>query len=148
MRSAACTVQSSSRAATCRPGCAMGGEYPRSPMRHLLGVVGAVAAAVFGGLVLGEYELKGAMVVVAAALFGVAVAEVLVAVSRQSGLAHAGLAGVVTGLGFAWSSWIQAGRDWGFVTGLRWAGVPIGAVAAALWVRSSGRRAAGSPAGP
>ena len=42
-------------------------------MRHLMGVVAAVAVAAFGGLVLGEYELKGAMVIVAAALFGVAV---------------------------------------------------------------------------
>jgi hypothetical protein len=117
-------------------------------MRHLLGVVAAVLAAAFGGLVLGEYELEGAMVFVAAALFGVAVAEVLVAVSRHARSAHAALAGVLTAAGFAWSSWIQAGRDWEFVTGLRWAGVPVGAVAAALWVRSSGRRAAGSPAEP
>ncbi|MEY2475543.1 MAG: hypothetical protein QOG87_858 [Actinomycetota bacterium] len=117
-------------------------------MRHLLGVGAAIVAAAFGGLVLGEYELKGAMVIVAAALFGVAVAEVLVAVARDAGSADAVLAGVLTGLGFAWSSWIQAGRDWGFVTGMRWAGVPVGVVAAALWVRSSGRRAAGSPAEP
>jgi hypothetical protein len=117
-------------------------------MRHLLGVVAATLAAAFGGLVLGEYELKGAMVFVAAALFGVAVAEVLVAVARNAGLAQAALAGLLTGLGFAWSSWIQAGRDWGFVTGLRWVGVPFAVAAAALWVRSSGRRAAGSPAEP
>src|SRR4051794_30080268 len=83
MRSAACTVQSSSRAAVCGS-CAMGGEYPRSPMRHLLGVAAAAAAAAFGGLVLGEYELKGAMVFVAAALFGLAVGEILVAVGRRN----------------------------------------------------------------
>ena len=117
-------------------------------MRHLLGVAAAVIAAAFGGLVLGEYELKGAMLVVAAARFGVAVAEVLVAASRHASTGHALLAAVLTALGFAWSSWIQAGRDWGYVTGLRWAGVPIAAVAAALWVRSSGRRAAGSPVEP
>jgi hypothetical protein len=68
-------------------------------MRHLLGVVAAVAAAAFGGLVLGEYELTGAMVFVAAALFGLAVAEVLVAVTRRADLAHAALAGVLTALG-------------------------------------------------
>ena len=117
-------------------------------MRHLLGVGAAIVAAAFGGLVLGEYELTGAMVVVAAGLFGLAVAEVLVAASGRAGLGHAALAGVLTALGFAWSSWIQSGRDWAFVTGARWAGVPIGAIAAALWVRSSGRRAAGSPSEP
>jgi hypothetical protein len=117
-------------------------------MRHLLGVAAAVIAAAFGGLVLGEYELKGAMLVVAAALFGLAVAEVLVAASRRATPAHAALAAALTAAGFAWSSWIQAGRDWHFVTGVRWAGVPIGAVAAAVWVRSSGRRAGGSPAEP
>ena len=117
-------------------------------MRHLLGVVAAVVAAAFGGLVLGEYELTGAMVVVAAGLFGLAVAEVLVAVSGRTGAGQAALAGVLTALGFAWSAWIQSGRDWEFVTGARWAGVPIGAAAAALWVRSSGRRAVDSPAEP
>jgi hypothetical protein len=117
-------------------------------MRHLLGVVAATLAAAFGGLVLGEYELKGAMVAVAAGLFGLAVAEVLVAAARRTGPPDAALAGVLTALGFAWSSWIQSGRDWEFVTGARWAGVPIGAAAAALWVRSSGRRAADSPAEP
>jgi hypothetical protein len=117
-------------------------------MRHLLGVVAATVAAAFGGLVLGEYELKGAMVVVAAGLFGLAVAEVLVALARRTGAPDAALAGVLAGVGFAWSSWIQAGRDWEFVTGTRWAGVPLGALAAALWVRNSGRRAADSPAEP
>jgi ABC-type Mn2+/Zn2+ transport system permease subunit len=117
-------------------------------MRHLLGVVTAAAAAAFGGLVLGEYELKGAMVVVAAVLFGLAVAEVLVAIARRTGPVEATLAGVLTALGFAWSSWIQSGRDWEFVSGVRWLGVPIGVVAAAAWVRSSGRRAVDSRAEP
>ena len=117
-------------------------------MRHLLGVTAALAAAAFGGLVLGEYELKGAMAFVAAVLFGVAVAEVLVAAGRQAGLADAVLVACFTAAGFAWSSWIQAGEDWGYVSGGRWAALPVGAAAAALWVRSSGRRAAGSPAEP
>ena len=117
-------------------------------MRHLLGVVAAVLAAAFGALVLGEYELKGAMGVVGPVLFGLAVAEVLVATARRADWGHAALAGGLAAAGFAWSSWIQAGRDWDFVTGLRWAGIPIALVAAALWVRSSGRRAADSPPGP
>ena len=117
-------------------------------MRHLLGVAAAVLAATFGALVLGEYELTGAMGVIAPVLFGLAVAEVLVAAARRADWAHAVLAGGLAGAGFAWSAWIQAGRDWGFVTGLRWAGVPLAAVAAAGWVRSSGRRAADSPAEP
>ena len=117
-------------------------------MRHLLGVAAAVLAAAFGGLVLGEYELKGAMGVVAPVLFGLAVAEVLVAAARRADWASAALAAVLSAAAFAWSAWIQAGRDWDFVTGLRWAGVPLAAAAAALWIRSSGRRAAGSPAGP
>lgn len=117
-------------------------------MRHLLGVLAAVVAAAFGGLVLGEYELLGVMVFVAAGLFGIAVAEVLVAIGRRSDLPHALLAAGLTAGGFGWSSWIQAGRDWGYVTDLRWVGVPFGAAVAALWVRSSGRRAASSPAEP
>jgi hypothetical protein len=114
-------------------------------MRHLLGVVAAAVASAFGGLVLGEYELTGAMAVVAAVLFGLAVAEVMVAVGKRAAIPESVAAAGLAAAGFTWAAWIQAGRDWGYVTGLRWAGVPIAAVAAALWVRSSGRRAAGSP---
>jgi hypothetical protein len=117
-------------------------------MRHLLGVAVAVVAAVLGGLILGEYELGGATAFVAAVLFGLAVGEALVTVGRAAGVADAILAAALVGAAFAWSSWIFAGRDWGYVENVRWAATPVGALAAALWVRSSGRRAADSSPRP
>jgi hypothetical protein len=117
-------------------------------MRHLLGAVVALIAAVLGALILGEYELGGATGFIAAVLFGLAVGEALVAVGRVAGTGDALLAAALTAGGFAWSSWIFAGRDWDYVEGVRWAAVPVGALAAALWVRSSGRRAADSSPQP
>jgi hypothetical protein len=117
-------------------------------MRHVLGVAAATAAAVLGALILGEYDLSGLTAFVAAVLFGLAVAEVLVSVGRVSGLGYAVLAAALAGAGFAWAAWIFAGRDWDFVSGVRWAALPVGAVAAAAWVRSSGRRGGDTPPEP
>jgi hypothetical protein len=117
-------------------------------MRHLLGVALAAGAAVLGALILGEYELGGATAFVAAVLFGLAIAEALITVGRSAGVADMVLAAVLAAGGFAWAAWIFAGRDWDYVTGIRWAAVPVAAAAAGLWVRSSGRRAADSPPQP
>ena len=117
-------------------------------MRNLLGVAVAAGAAALGALILGEYELGGATAFVAAVLYGLAVAEVLVTAGRVSGAVFAGAAAALVAAGFAWSSWIAAGRDWAFVSDVRWAALPVGALGAALWVRSSGRRAADSPPSP
>jgi hypothetical protein len=117
-------------------------------MRHLLGVAAATFAAVFGALVLGEYELQGAMAVLAAVLFGLAIAEAFVAVGRSATNADAAVAAGLSALAFVWSAWIAAGRAWSYVPDIRWAGVPIAAAAAALWIRSSARRAADRPPSP
>lgn len=117
-------------------------------MRHLLALLTGVVVAALGALILGEYELRGFMPVVAGVLFGLAVAEAMVAVGRDIRLGLVIGAAVFAAAGLVWSSWIAAGRDWDFVSGARWAAAPIAAVAAALWVRSSGRRGAGSPSEP
>ena len=111
-------------------------------------MLAGVAVSALGALILGEYELNGVMPIVAGVLFGLAVAEATVAVARDTRLRLAIVAGVVAAAGLVWSSWIAAGRDWDFVSGARWSAVPIGAVAAAVWVRSSGRREADSPDEP
>ena len=117
-------------------------------MRHLLALfVGAVVAAL-GALILGEYELRGLMTVVAGVLFGLAVAEAMVAVGRAIRIELVIGAAVFAAAGMVWSSWIAAGRDWAYVSGARWGAAAIAAVAAALWVRSSGRREADSPSEP
>ena len=117
-------------------------------MRPLLALVAGVAVAALAALILGEYELNGIMPVVAGVLFGLAVAEAVVAIGRDTRIELAIAAAVFAAAGLVWSSWIAAGRDWDFVTGARWSAAPIGAVAAFLWVRSSGRREADSPDEP
>lgn len=117
-------------------------------MRHLLAVAAGVAVAVVGALILGEYELRGPMAVIAGVLFGLAVAEAIAAVARDAAPRYSLVAAGLAAAGFVWAAWIAAGRVWGFVPGLRWVAAAVAAVAAALWLRSSGRREAGSPDEP
>lgn len=113
-------------------------------MRQTLAVAAGAGVAAVGALILGEYELNGLVAPTAALLFGLAVAEGALLVTRQVTAPVALAAGLWAAGGMVWSSWIAAGRDWSFVPGLRWAVVPLAAVAAWWWVRSSGRRAGDS----
>ena len=110
-------------------------------MRQAVAVLAGAATAAVGALILGEYELKGVMAIVAGVLFGVAVAEVVVAVAKHPGPAAAVATGVLTAAAMAWSGWIAAGRTWHFFGSGRWVALVVSLVAAPLWIRSAGRRA-------
>ncbi|HEV7888909.1 MAG TPA: hypothetical protein VGO92_15230 [Acidimicrobiales bacterium] len=112
-------------------------------MRQLLAVVAAVAASSLGALILGEYELAGTTPFVAGVLFGLVVAELVLALAKPRPGSAAAAAGVVApALGMVWAAWISSGRDWGYVPDAAWAGVALAPVAAALWLRSGRRRPA------
>jgi hypothetical protein len=113
-------------------------------MRQAVAVLAGAATAAVGALILGEYELKGVMALVAGALFGVAVAEVVVAVAKHPGLPVALTTGALAGAAMAWSGWIAAGRTWHFFGTARWVALGVSVVAAPLWIRSSGRRGPGT----
>ncbi|MGH9156134.1 MAG: hypothetical protein ACRD1K_09965 [Acidimicrobiales bacterium] len=115
-------------------------------MRPLLAIVACVLAAALGALILGEYELVGATALVAGLLFGLLVGEVGIVTAGRSSVARAAsrlpvVAPLTTGAGLVWAGWISSGRDWSFVSTEAWAGVAVGVLAAAAWVRSPRRRA-------
>lgn len=111
--------------------------------------VGAAAAA-FGAVILGEYQLEGATPIVAGLLFGLILAELMTAVAKDRGTPLAGAAAVLAATGMTWGAWLSTGpdEDWSFVPDLAWLGVALAAAAAAVWVRSPARRARGSRPAP
>ena len=100
-----------------------------------------------GAVILGEYQLAGLTGVIAGALFGLAVAEIVLTISGH-GLAGTLLTvsmvgvGVFAAGGLLWSAWISAGHDWGYVPNGGWIGVVVGAVLGPWWLMSGARRAA------
>lgn len=110
-------------------------------MRQALAVLVGAAVAALSALILGEYELKGVMAGVAGVLFGVVIAEVVVAVGKHPPTSVALISGALAAAAMAWSGWIAAGRSWHFFGTARWVALAISAVAAPLWVRSAGRPA-------
>lgn len=116
-------------------------------MRLALAVAVAAVATSAGAVMLGEYELVGVMPYLAAVLFGLALAELTAALARQRSFVVAAVSGSLTGLGLIWAAWIQSGRDWAYVPGTTWIAAAAGAVASALWVRSSALRGSSSRPG-
>lgn len=115
-------------------------------MRRVLALVAAAAAAAVGALILGEYELQGLTPLVAGILFGLILGELITAVGRRRDMAAAASSAIVTAIGMTWAVWRSTGPDehWSLVSDLAWVGVVLGPVAAFLWVRTPGRREAGS----
>lgn len=119
-------------------------------MRRLLALAAATGGAALGAAILGEYELEGMTPIVAGILFGLILGEVVTAVGRHRDVPAAATSAGVTALGMAWAAWRSTGPDehWSLVPDLAWVGVALGAVAAFLWVRTPGRRGAGSRSEP
>ena len=109
-------------------------------MRVVFGAVAAVATGLVGGLIMGEYELRGPMAIVAGVLFGLAVAEAAITVGKSSDWTLVVVAGVSAFVGHSWSAWIDAGDSFSRIAGLRWAGSVFALVSAAWWVRTLGSR--------
>ena len=117
-------------------------------MRQLASVLAGAAAAALGALILGEYELRGATPFIAGLLFGVVIAEVVVAVGRAGTARVAALSALLTSGGLIWAGFISVRhRGTGFPPGAVVA-AGLGAATAAVWVRSSARRGAGTRRGP
>src|SRR3989442_13822813 len=102
-------------------------------MRPALALVAGAAAAAAGAVILGEYQLAGLTGVIAGALFGLAVAELVLTAggSTWHGREGVGLAGVAvfTAAGLGWACWISAGQPWRFDPKRAWAGAVVGPAA-------------------
>lgn len=104
-------------------------------MRQVLAVLAAAFASAFGALILGEYELKGTTPFVAGVLFGLVVAELVLAMAKPRPTRAVVAAGaLLPGGGMVWAAWISAGRDWHYVPGGAWLGVLLAPAAAAVWM--------------
>ncbi|HEX2849582.1 MAG TPA: hypothetical protein VHN98_03480 [Acidimicrobiales bacterium] len=117
-------------------------------MRQVVAVLVGVAVAVVGAVVLGEYDLSGRTALLAGLLFGVALAEVMAGVARTADVAMSAAAGLLAEAGLVWALWISTGHRLDLASATGWAGVALGTVAAATWLRSAGRRGARTPTSP
>lgn len=115
-------------------------------MRLVLALAAGAAVAAFSALILGEYEFKGSTPYVAGLLFGLLVAETVLAVAKRGSNALAGATAVLAGGGLAWAAWISAGRDWSYVPDAAWLSVGIGVVVGAVRVARAGVRSSAPPA--
>ena len=113
-------------------------------MRLAFALVAGVATAAVGAVVLGEYQLTGVTGVIAGALFGLAIAELVLTASGPALSDGLTVAMVVTALatvaGLIWAGWISAGHDWGYFPVGLGIGVVVGAAVGPYWLRSGSRR--------
>src|SRR5579864_1324161 len=116
-------------------------------MRTLLAVVAALAVAALGGAILGEYTLGGLLPLLAGALYGVVVGEVLLWVGRRPPVWATTAAAVAAAIGTAWSLWISSGHHVSYASAAQWASVGVAGLAVGAWVGTAewaGERAARS----
>lgn len=116
-------------------------------MRRVPGLLAGAAAAAVGALILGEYELTGFTPVVAGILFGLIVAELVTVVGKARDVVTAAVSAALAAGGLLWAAWIFAAHDWDYVPRGAWVGAALAAAAAFLWIRTPGRRAAGTRRG-
>ncbi|MDP1795515.1 MAG: hypothetical protein Q8K63_15365 [Acidimicrobiales bacterium] len=113
-------------------------------MRVVSGCLAAVFTAVLGGLIMGEYELRGAMALLAGLLFGLAIAEVAITIGKSSDWPLVAVSALSAFVGLTWAAYIDAGNSLGRVAAMRWVGSLLALVGAGWWVRSLGSRALSS----
>jgi len=112
-------------------------------VRQALAIVAGAALALVGGVVLGEYDLRGATVVIGFPLYGVAVAELALAVCRRLSVGALAVLSLIVAAGLALALWIAFGHFRNDVTApvLSWVMVVVSAAATFGWGRAGlGRR--------
>jgi len=110
-------------------------------VRQVVAVLAGALLAVVGAAVLGEYDLQGATAIVGFPLYGVAVAELTVAIGRRLGLAALAAVAVVVVAGLAGALWISFGHFRNGVEPPLLSWVMVAAAAAAVtWARSGRHR--------
>ncbi len=117
-------------------------------MRVVFGALAAIFVGLFGGLIMGEYELRGPMALVAGLLFGLAVAEVTITIGKSSEWVVVITAALAAFVGHTWAASIDAGDSLGRIATLRWVGSVLALVSAGWWVRTLGSRALHNPMSP
>jgi hypothetical protein len=111
-------------------------ELLRAGIALLLGAL----ASTFGAFLLGEYQFDGTMPVVAGALFGLVVAELVVEVGRRRTRPIGLIAGLECAGGLLWAGWISAGEGLEPISGGAWLAAVIALVVASVRIGGLGRR--------
>jgi len=111
-------------------------------VRQVVAVLAGAVLAFIGAVVLGEYDLRGLTALVGFPLYGVAVAELTVAIGRRLSLAALATVAVVVAAGLAGALWISFGhfRNGIEPPALSWVMVAAAAAAAVTWARSGRHR--------
>ncbi|MEX2294125.1 MAG: hypothetical protein WD691_10105 [Acidimicrobiales bacterium] len=109
-------------------------------LRALLAVVCGAATAALGALMLGEYEFTGPLPFVAGPLFGLVVAEVMLAVGQLRTALAAATAGALAFAGIAWAGWIDSTQGVEPVKGLAWVSACLAAATAIVRILGRPKR--------
>lgn len=111
-------------------------------MRQVVAVLAGALLAFIGAVVLGEYDLRGVIALVGFPLYGVAVAELTVAIGRRLNLAALAALAVVVVAGLAFGLWISFNhfRNGNAPPALSWVMAAAAAAAAVTWARSGRHR--------
>ena len=119
-------------------------------MRVIFGCLVAVLVSALFGLILGEYQLRGVVALIAGLLFGLAVAEASITTGKTSAWLLVGVSAASAFGGFTWAASIDAGDSLDRIETIRWVGSVLALVSAGWWVRAFGSRVLRSPidAGP
>ncbi len=118
-------------------------------MRQALALLAGAALALAGAVVLGEYDLQGTTAVVGFPLYGLAVAELALAVGRRLAAATLVALSLVVVAGLYLALWVSFGHFRNDVSPpvLSWVMVAAAAAATFAW-GWSGRRRRARPARP
>ena len=111
-------------------------------MRQVVAVLAGAILAFIGAVVLGEYDLRSVTALVGFPLYGVAVAELTVAIGRRLSLVALAALAAVVAAGLSWALWISFGhfRNGIEPPALSWVMVVVAAAAALTWARSGRHR--------
>lgn len=111
----------------------------------MLAVVAGALLAAAGAVLLGEQPLEGFTALVAGALFGTALAELIVSIARYGDAYLGAAAALLTEAGIVWALYIETGHDLDAAAPEAWFAIVVGAVTAVVWLRTSARRVRHSP---
>src|SRR3954469_14590563 len=99
-------------------------------MRQLVAVVAGAGVAALGGLIVGEYPFTGFTPYLAGVLFGLVVAEVMVAVAGRRSTVLGVAAALLAGAGVAYGAWDDSGYGLRPIPAAAWVGVGLAMVIA------------------
>ena len=108
-------------------------------IRRVLAIVATLLTGAVGALIVGEYDFHGLTPYVSGVLFGLVVAEVDLAIGRDTSVGSAAAVAVGAAGGLAWAAWISSGRGVAPVPAGAWLGVAIAGIVGFGWVRMSAR---------